>query len=303
MPAAASQAPVRPVSVPQTTQQPATQASAGQTAASTARSAGPLPLHPLIQPEGGAVPLPSPAFRPPREVTARTEVPNTMKSAQLGIKAPDHPPSSGTPPTEGSTAAAPASSPAAEIRPLNLVRALQEVVLNQSGTQAGTPVKEANALGTLLHEVRLMQLAQGTPDAPSHLLSLPLIFPDGTAGQLTIRREGGRSPTSGQPGKPADPDQARVALELDMSHLGPVHVDLLLANSQVNARIEVGDAGTEAFLADHLDELATGLREAGVVVNALSLHARPSTPAPRTGTGPLPTDVSTEPTSSVDLRL
>ena len=110
-------------------------------------------------------------------------------------------------------------------------------------------------------------------DPNAHLLlQFPLLFgQERTTAELRIfysAREGRRR---------IDPENVRVALRLDLAHLGGVEVDLRVVAQVVDCRIEVDGAAQQALFNGEQEALRAGLEGAGYRVRKVACEVRPET--------------------------
>jgi hypothetical protein len=127
-----------------------------------------------------------------------------------------------------------------------------------------------------LEHLQLLNLpARDDPNA--HLfLQLPLLFgQERTTADLRAfyaERDGRRQ---------IDPENVRVVLRLDLTHLGRVGVDLRVANRIVDCRIDVDGEAQRALFSEAGEDLKAGLERCGYAVRKVACEVRP--PAPEEG--------------------
>ncbi len=73
-----------------------------------------------------------------------------------------------------------------------------------------------------------------------------------------------------------DPENVRLVMRLDLTHLGKVEVDLRIANGIVDCRIDVDDEAQRALFNAGSDDLKAGLEGSGYQVRKLGCEVRPA---------------------------
>ena len=125
------------------------------------------------------------------------------------------------------------------------------------------------ALGHIEH-LQLLNLPARDPD-PHLYLQLPVRFgEEGTTVDLRVfysEQEGQRK---------IDPENVRLVMRLDLTHLGKVEVDLRIANRIVDCRIDVDDEAQRALFNAGSDDLKAGLEGSGYQVRKLGCEVRPA---------------------------
>jgi len=142
------------------------------------------------------------------------------------------------------------------------------------GGEGGEPIREA------LSEVRFGQLVNAASSDPLHAnsrseVAMPLWW-NGGSGEIRVKYQA----RDGSGRKDGEPDETRVVVTLDTTHLQRVKVDLLLGQKQLNCQVSVEDLAVADLLRKRLPELQQALEATGLRVNALGIkHVSPQAQA------------------------
>jgi flagellar hook-length control protein FliK len=112
-----------------------------------------------------------------------------------------------------------------------------------------------------VHALEFQQLSNQFAPQEHQPLVLPLVNPFAAPAQtthLTVHRDGG------QAGQPAAQEHYTVALSLDLSALGALHIEATVHGAAVSARLEVADPAVAEFLRAATPELSARLQEMGL---------------------------------------
>lgn len=131
--------------------------------------------------------------------------------------------------------------------------------------EGGEPIREA------LSEVRFGQLVNAGNSDPLHAgtrseLAMPLWW-NGGSGEIRVKYQA----RDGKTRKEGEPEETRVVVTLDTTHLQRVKVDLLLGRKQLNCQVAVEDQAVAEVLRKRLPELQEALEATGLRVNALGV--------------------------------
>lgn len=133
------------------------------------------------------------------------------------------------------------------------------------GGEGGEPIREA------LSEVRFGQLVNASSSDPLHAnsrseLAMPLWW-NGGSGEIRVKYHA----RDGKGRKDGEPEETRVVVTLDTTHLQRVKVDLLLGQKQLNCQVSVEELAVAELLRKRLPELQQALEATGLRVNALGI--------------------------------
>ncbi|GEM_PF-2828552 len=178
---------------------------------------------------------------------------------------PRQPPPTTPDPSRPSVANRPLAEPLAE--PLARIQEAVTAVLTRAlrGGEGGEPIREA------LSEVRFGQLMNASAADPHHptadrSLAVPLWW-SGGSGEIRVQYQA----QEGKKRQAGEPEETRVVVTLDTTHLQRVKVDLLLGRKQLNCQVAVQEEAVAELLAQHLPELRAALESSGLRVNVLGV--------------------------------
>jgi hypothetical protein len=228
----------------------------------------------LLAPEASAL---KPAGMPP-EASIGAPPAETQKAE--APKAPseraDASSRQGVPPQAEAARPAAAGTPRPLAEPLVKIQEALTAVLERAvrSGDGGEPIREA------LAEVRFGQVMNAAAIDPQHptadrSVAMPLWW-NGGSGEIRVQYQA----KEGKGRKGGNPEETRVVVTLDTTHLQRVRVDLLLGRKQLNCQVAVEDPAIAEALRQHLPELQEALETTGLHVNALGVkHVLPKPPA------------------------
>ena len=117
-------------------------------------------------------------------------------------------------------------------------------------------------------------------------LQIPLLA-EGSLTTADIRIAGNR----GGKTQPVDPDNVRLAVDIDLSGLGPLQLGLSVVDRQVTCTIRVDDETRSQFIKGSKDGLRKALQACGYGVAAVSVRSRADLGPDETGARALGVDV------------
>jgi hypothetical protein len=124
-----------------------------------------------------------------------------------------------------------------------------------------------------LEHLQLLNLPAQRDPAPHLLLQIPLLFgQERTSADLRVfyaEKEGRRQ---------IDPENTRLLLGLDLTHLGRVEVDLRVTNRTVDCRIDVEGEAQRDLFSEAQGDLRAGLEGCGYAVRRIACEVRPPPP-------------------------
>ncbi len=205
--------------------------------------------------------------------TQRAETPRA-ETPKAPAERPEASPRQGAAPQAEAARSAVAGRPLAE--PLVKIQEALTAVLERAvrSGDGGEPIREA------LAEVRFGQVVNAAAIDPQHAaadrsVAMPLWW-NGGSGEIRVQYQA----KEGKGRKGGNPEETRVVVTLDTTHLQRVRVDLLLGRKQLNCQVAVEDQAIAEALRQHLPELQEALEATGLHVNALGVkHVQPKAPA------------------------
>jgi hypothetical protein len=145
---------------------------------------------------------------------------------------------------------------------LKLSHHLEQLVHTSTDTQSNAATTALEQIKRAVQALELQQLANQFALQEHHALVLPLMLPFPSPTQtthLSVRRDGGKD---GRPS--AQQESYTVALSLDLTALGPLHIEATVHGSEVSATLQVEDLAVAEFLRAVTPELCARLQALGL---------------------------------------
>lgn len=145
------------------------------------------------------------------------------------------------------------------------------------------PPGDRTALESLLNGARDLAIHLNTSqainlpskDSDGFHLQIPLLI-DGAVTTIDVRITDG----DGGGGRPIDPDNAMVFVDVALSGLGPIHIGLSVSERRASCTIRVDDDSKTLFLRDSEDDLRQTLQACGFAVASVAVQSRIDEQAP-----------------------
>ncbi len=116
-------------------------------------------------------------------------------------------------------------------------------------------------------EARFQQVRNARQEGQEpHEFVIPVWW-NGGSGEIRVQERAKGAPRRAE----EDSAPVRVVMSLNTPHLGPLRVDLLLAQRQVNCLVAVQDQGAADFLTPRLTELRSAIEETGIHVHVMGM--------------------------------
>jgi hypothetical protein len=145
---------------------------------------------------------------------------------------------------------------------LELSHRLAQLAHTSTDTRNSAATAVLEQVKRAVYALELQQLANQFALQEHHTLVLPLIYPLTSPTQTThlaIHRDGGKE------GRPAaEQERYTVALSLDLTALGPLHIEAAVHGSEVSATLQVEDSVVAEFLRAATPELCARLQALGL---------------------------------------
>ena len=145
---------------------------------------------------------------------------------------------------------------------LALSHRLEQLAHTRTDSQRAEAITVLEQIKRAVQALELQQLSNQLALPEHHPLVLPLVLPFTSPMQtthLSVRRDGGKE---GRPS--AEQERYTVALSLDLTALGPLHIEAMVHGSEVSATLQVEDPAVAEFLRAATPELYARLQALGL---------------------------------------